>query len=405
MGLSKFYQDHNQNFWHLTCILGAAQSLPGILAGGILAKEYGQGTAITSICIGNLILWLIGWGVISIAAKKRKNAVQNVEGYLGKIGGTLMALILLVAFLAWYMIGIKSSTIALASLFQPDSEQTLKVLGVLLGLFVAVLAIGGIRVIKQVTVFSFPFLLFFMLCTNIKQGQVSFEGSWGISGIGIITIAAISLPGMVNLPTFFRHSNSLQDSLIALTLITVFDALFQISTVFTGMTMPSEILGLFNQNALVAIFPIAFICILLICLNLVNIYFSSAALQTIVPRLEGPLGYLLVGLIGTIFYVFLQNSFLLLFLENVADNCLTNFGVVLLISFLVAALVKHRSRHFEQSVSFFCWMVGCIVALIFQILNPQSLNLPFLAGIGGSVLAFLLIFFFEETIWSMKKVL
>lgn len=405
MGLSKFYQDHNQNFWHLTCILGAAQSLPGILAGGILAKEYGQGTAITSICIGNLILWLIGWGVISIAAKKRKNAVQNVEGYLGKIGGTLMALILLVVFLAWYMIEIKSSTIALAPLFRDNSELALTVFGALLGLSIAILATGGIRVIKRIAVMCFPFLLFFMICTHFKQGQISLEGTWGISGIGIITIAALYLPGMVNLPTFFRHSRSIQDSLIALTLITIFDALFQISTVFTGMAMPSEILGLFNQSELSAIFPIAFIGISLICLNLVNIYFSSAALQTIVPRLEGPLGYLLVGLIGTISYIFLQNSSLLLFLENVADNCLTNFGVVLLISFLVAALVKHRSRHFEQSVSLFCWMVGCIVALIFQILNPQSLNLPLLAGVGGSVLAFLLIFFFEETIWSMKKVL
>src|SRR5262245_60579967 len=93
--------DCRQNFWQLASIQGAAQSsLPGILLGGILSRKYGAYTAILSICIGNLILWIMGLGVISMAVRERKNAIQNTARFLGKGGRIFMALVLIVAFTA-----------------------------------------------------------------------------------------------------------------------------------------------------------------------------------------------------------------------------------------------------------------------------------------------------------------
>ncbi len=403
MGLSKFYQDRNQNFWQLTCILSAAQSLPGILLGGVLAKKYGAPAAITSICIGNLILWLIGWGVISIAAKGRKNAIENVRSYLGRGGGILMSLILLIAFLSWYMIEIKEATSALSPLFQSNDGSKLGLLGCALGIMVAFLAIGGIRLIKWTCLVSFPFLICFMIFVNVLHDQIVLDGPWSFSFPAVITVAALTLPGMVNLPTFFRHSRSREDSFLALTMITVFDVLFQLSTIFTGMTEPAEFLTRISGAAYIG-FAVAFVVISLICLNLVNIYYSAAAFQTMVPKLEGPKGYFLVGLLGTASYVFLQSSSSMLFIENMVDNFIANLGIILLVSFLVTIVVKHRPRSFQNSVSFCCWSIGCIVAMTMQIYNPQFPNVALLTGFGGSALAFLCILFYEETVWSLKKV-
>ena len=57
--------DINQNFWQLACIQSASIGLPGMLVGGQIAKEYGAGTAIISLCIGNLILWGIAYRAIA----------------------------------------------------------------------------------------------------------------------------------------------------------------------------------------------------------------------------------------------------------------------------------------------------------------------------------------------------
>ena len=116
------FPERNQNFWQLTCIQSASQSIPGILIGGILSRQYGPKTAILSICVGNLILWIIGLGVISIAAKERKNAIENVKGFLGKGSSIVMAIILIVAFLSWYMLEIQSSMATLAPLFPSGSK-------------------------------------------------------------------------------------------------------------------------------------------------------------------------------------------------------------------------------------------------------------------------------------------
>src|SRR5258708_30245188 len=112
------------------------------------------------------------------------------------------------AFLTWYMIEINSSVTALAPLIQPTGNIELQIVGFVLGLLIATLAIGGIRLIRWTCVIGLPLMLFFVIYLNIGADYHAFSFSWGFSFSAIISVIAINLPGAVNLPTFFRHSNS-----------------------------------------------------------------------------------------------------------------------------------------------------------------------------------------------------
>ncbi len=404
---SSSFPDHNQNFWQLSCIISASQNIVMILIGGTLSKQYGPATAISSICIGNLILWLIGLAMISMTAKERRNAIENVKEHLGKTGSFLISVILIVAFLSWYMIEIQSVTSSITPLLASATQKTL--VGSSLGLGIAILAMGGIRLIKHLTVTAFPFLLSYILYGMFTSALPSF-GPIGIEDFSFpatIIVVSLTLPGMVNLPTFFRHSKSQTDSFLALTLITIFDILFEIYSVFTQMTDPAEIsapLNSFSQHIPYATITLAFIGISSICLNLVNIYFASAALQNISKKITGPWGFLLVGLMGTVSYALLQNSLTMEFLEIVSSNFIANLGVMLVLSLITSVIVKHRPRVFEKNINLSCWLLGCLVTLITQITYPQSITHSLLLGSTTIILAFITILFFEETIWSIKKI-
>ena len=69
--------------------------LPVIFIGQQLSAQYGSGVAICSILLGNLILWLISLGIISMAFGTRTNAIQNVRFYLGKYGALFTWVIIL----------------------------------------------------------------------------------------------------------------------------------------------------------------------------------------------------------------------------------------------------------------------------------------------------------------------
>lgn len=404
------FPDHHQNFWQITSIQSSAQSIPVMLFGGFLANTYGPGTSFISICIGNLIIWLIGLAIISMAAENRDNAIQNVRAYLGKGGAIFAALILIVAFIIWYMLEIRAVTSSLKSLLSESHiwKQGMDIrVGAALGLLIALLSLGGIRLIKWICVILFPILLGLLLLAVFTSDQtVIFKNTWGISLFAVVSVVTSNLPGFVILPTFFRHSRSRADSFLALTLITIFDILFQASSIFIGISNISEIGIMYPvmQNYYFMITAIPFVIFSLICLNLVNIYFASAGWEAIVPHAWDSKEFVIIGLIGTAAFTFIQADAPMTYLENIAGNFIACMGVVLMLTFLVRLIVKHRPRPFEKSVSFFCWFIGGITSTIFEF-RAFDASYAMLAGISASLLAFLVIVFLEETVWSTKHLI
>ncbi|MDE3046351.1 MAG: hypothetical protein KGJ02_06885 [Verrucomicrobiota bacterium] len=396
---------HDQNFFQLASIICAPLALPVVIIGAQLAEKFGAGTAISSIIVGNLILWLIGIAMASMPEKERLNAIENIKNYLGNPGKIAVALVFIFAFLNWYVIEINSATISLNSMLHFNNSGfflNLKVVGVIFGLLSALLSIGGILWIKRLAFASMPFVILYhfyvILISDISIFPIE---SFELSLIGVISSVLAILPGIVNLPTVFRHSRSKEDSYLALTFIVLFTSFFEISTIWMKFSGYSE----FDLNTWYFIIPTsAFILLTLINSNLLNIYFASACWEAFVPKIGRAKGYAIIGLLGTLAYAFIEKPSFSLFFEDLANSYIATVGVVLLMAFLVRKIVKHRPRTFERTINGISWFLGSLAATILKIQYPDQQIQSLVGSIATSVLVFLCVIFVEEMIWSIQKV-
>ena len=177
------FEDRKQNFWQLAAIQSAAFGVPTIALGQELAQKEGAGTALCSISIGNLILWIIALATVAMAYSERKNAIQNLRFFVGRIGSLAGGLILLFAFLFWYSLQITSAmSIVDASIVKSNLQHgSVDIrIGVTAGLVIALLSIGGIKVIKWAAVIIFPFLFVFVIFSVLSHwGNPVFCGELG----------------------------------------------------------------------------------------------------------------------------------------------------------------------------------------------------------------------------------
>lgn len=400
-----------QNFFQLSCIQTVSTGPPALIIGKQLSQQYGAGTAICSIFVGSLILWLIGLAIVSMVYQEHTNAIQNIRGYIGKWGSLLFASILVLAFLNWYVIEIKTSVIGLDSLFRfsdPWGEDLVIRIGAVLGILAALLAIGGIRLLKWLTVAGFPFLICYYFYAILTSDYSLFsDWKWGLSFSGVALAILVNLPGVINLPTFFRHSRSKADSFLALTFMVIFYTFFEFGSVWMSFSSNSIFVwGNATQPDLITyILPTAIFLILTsTCSNLLNIYLASACYETFIPKFVGTKGHAIMGLLGTAAYTFVQISSPLQFLENLLNCYIAVLGVVLLIGVMARIIIKHRPRKFERCINTASWLTGCLVGTISIIQYPDHGNYSILLGMGASTLFFLCVFFIEETSWSIQKI-
>ena len=394
------FPDHSQNFWHLASIQASSAGIPVMIVGGHIVKNHGIITGITSVILGNLMLWIIGITIISMSVPKKDNALQNIMQYLGKPGSISGAIFLILAFLSWYTLQLDSANIAISSLLF-DNHISLR-FGAAFGAFIALLSIGGIKLIKRYCIFIFPFIIIFAVFSSIfyfKLIQTPFV--WSFSITGIFAVISINLAGMVNLPTFFRHSRSLGDSFLGLSLTVVFTMFFQIYMILIGYHSTSDI----SSNNLVYSYLLSlFIVLCTISVNLVNIYFALAGWEMIFPHQKTSKEFVIVGLLGTLAYTFIQITTTMKFILNMAENFIMSLGIVLLLSFLTKTFEQHRPRSYERAINFSCWFFGAIVGTLYtwrvNISSPKTLIVSFIA----TTLAYLFIIYIEEVTWSARKV-
>lgn len=64
----------------LTFLLGSFFRLPIMMIGGELTRVYGQSVVLSSILIGNNILWLMGLAMFSID-QSGSNALENIWAF------------------------------------------------------------------------------------------------------------------------------------------------------------------------------------------------------------------------------------------------------------------------------------------------------------------------------------
>ncbi|MBS0650755.1 MAG: hypothetical protein JSR93_06310 [Verrucomicrobia bacterium] len=390
----RFFYD-NQNFFHLACIQSTSLGLSGIVLGKKLAAIYGAGTAICSIAIGNLILWLVAIAVISMADKVKGNAIDNIKEYLGKYGGMIASLILMIAVLNWFAYQITFSMDAMNNLIKGGIEDGMLIrIGAALGLFCSLLALGGIHLLRKITVFSFPLLIcYHCLAILATDRSVSVAGTWGLSFTAVTTSVLILLPGAINLPTFFRHSRSRAHSFLALTLMTLFITFFEVTTIW---------IDFFSSTVAGTVLVTVFILVILTYCNLVNIYLASASWETFSSRFGEPKGFAIIGLFGTLTYTFIQISTPVQFLQDLTNAYIATLGIVLLLAYLTRLIVRHRPRPLEKRINIATWLFGCLIATLYEVQHFLKGTEALFAGINASLLLYMGTIFIEETLWAVK---
>lgn len=397
--------DQHQNYWQMATIQAAAFGFPILLVGRHISETQGAGSALLSVWIGNLILWLVALATVAMAYPKRKDALENIVGYVGKIGRFLGGVVLFLAIIFWFTLQLQTSASEvsklLASHIQTKFDIGLKI-GVLLGLTASVLSLGGIKLIRWFNTILFPILLLFVIyAAATAPVHPTFKNTWGISAAGIAFTVAATLPGIVNLPTFFRHGKSRTHAFFAITLLTILTAIIESSSIWMGQASSS--VGVFHHmnNGLFSAFMIfSFIVLSSVAVNLVNVYFASASWEALFPKVTGMKKYAIVGMVGTILFTIVQVDAPLVIIENIFGSYIANLGLTILMGFLVRRVVTHRERAFEVVFSLICWLIGCMFTTFSQLIYPSQLSLSFYLGLFGTGLSFMIFIFGEESIWS-----
>jgi len=401
--------DIKQNYWQLASIQNASLGLFALNLGAHLSKNYGPGSAVISILIGNLALWIIGLGIIAMAYNDRKNAIENLFIYIGRGGALFAGIIFIFAFLLWYPLQLRTALTsfedALVSKLMFNNSFYIR-LAVVLGLVISLLSLGGIKLIKWFCLYSFPFLGGFVLYAVFRKTEwPNFDGTWKWTLAGTVLTLSFYLPGTINLPTFFRHARTRVDAFLALSIMNFFYSYFEITGVFIGHNAHEEggILNYLNGNNFDLFVLSAFILVSLVSVNLVNIYFSSAVWEILTPKMRGAKGYAIVGMAGTVIFIFIQVWEPLFYLVSLVDNWIANLGIVILIGYLMKIILNHRARMYDKILNFICWGFGCAISFLYQNQSAVFSAKPFFYGVSSILILFLFVLFVEEVIWSSHK--
>ena len=398
--------DTNENYWSLSCILGFL-GIPGMILGNQLAQTYGVLFAVTSIFIGNLILWVVGMGIVSMTQGK-SHAIDNIKKHFGKISSFLAISLFILAFLMWYTFQLSSTVSRTCQVFQFHEDWKV---GLVLGGIVAAISLGGFKALKWACLVGLPILVGISLYyIASSKSPIQYVSNPHFSLFAVLSIIMACLAGTVNFPTFFRHSRSKTDAIIALALIMLFHAFLQVSTIFYGIDILSINVVEAKQQHMISnlVLSTSFLLISFFCTNLINVYFISACWEKLFPRDCGTKKYVICAVMGTIAYIYLEMTNTMERISLIANAITYSMAILvlsLLINFVITICVKHRARYLHRFEGSMFWIVGCIVAIRSLVLAPERANEAFISGVIATVLFAVITVFIEETIWSIKAVI
>ena len=395
------------NFWHIGCMLGASVGLPGTFFGHTIAKQYGAGTAITSIILGNLIVWTIAFSIIFISTQKKCSTADLARESLGEWGAITALGCLILGLVGWFAVQTDSAATTIVKILHGHIYHTKDFglrIGAVLGLIVTLLATGGIQMIRRCCVFALPFLLLFSIYLIIKNPlKINFSDSWGFSLAATTIVAASVIPGTIYYPVIFRHSRSKADSFLAISIMTISTIIIECSYVcadFDNFIIDKNSGPAFIISCLLALI---FLLLSYMTINLINIYLAIGSWTDLIKSSIDGRVYAVGGLVGTITYIFIQLSAAFYFFQSLISGFLINLGLVLLVSVLINKVVKHRPIVSSKLINSASWMAGCATSLMTQIRHPEDSYSSIINGIGVTLLAFILILFVEEILWAIKQ--
>lgn len=366
--MSNHLIDTKQSYWQLTAIqLSGWTSLP-ILATSILVLQKNSflGAALT-ILVGNAILWFIRLGIIAMSHNKRESTLDLAQRYMGNLGSYVIAALLLISTLVWFLIQTTAASNALTHLIslkdRPGIDHFVQA-SVILGLASTLLCMEGIVLLRKLSVIALPILLITFLLILYYAPSFSHENHQKLSLSGLSLVLATNLGITADMPTFFRHSKSWKDSIIALTATQLMSlilggASLYLGSLINGIFELNENLLLQENETVLRYALILFIFISAVTANVANVYSASVGWEVIAPKaLIGRQEYLILGLGLTMFYILFANICSPDALLTVSDNALVNLSLVLVLAYILTNTQREMLNRFQKVSFFLAWAVA-----------------------------------------------
>lgn len=393
MGLtSQAKADKHQRWWHLSSIqlAGGIISIPVIAIGSQIFLSSGLLGTVLSILIGNLINLVISYIFISMSFKKRLNAVENATQFLGKIGGKALAFFILTTTIGW----VAWELFAGVNLLKIHPFFSKISIGTIIGTIASLILLYGIRGLKilcELTIF--PLIVLLVLVVYISgpsDDNIPFLQKGKLFSLaGISLVLSSSIAAIVDYPTFFRHSKTRKDWLIALVVIFVVTSLVQFLGVFLWRLFASDnqlISHLIFSNGVHAVIIFSFLIISMIASLSWNVYAASVGWESLFPVFKDRTEYAVIGLLATLLFTFVPLENLFILVAKLSDTVICGMGGAIIFDF-----INKRKSEFFGNFKFrrflsinLSWIIAALIGIMtyfhFFFAKDNSVLISLIAG-------------------------
>lgn len=360
-------------------------SLPILTPSILLLQLTNFTSAVITLILGNLILYIMRLGILAICGTSRKSTLDIARDCVGKFGGYFVAIILLLVSIAWFIAQTTIASNALTYLIHINEGHVNRFIqtSVALGIVSTLLCMEGIKVLRYLSTYALPVLIiaFIGVLITAPRPSVTWELS-SISLIGLPLIIGTNLGVTADLPTFFRHARSSRDSHLALIIIQIFTLALSLSALYL-FSIINPWVGI-NENihhgSTLSFFLISLIFLSNICANVANVYSASVAWEIIAPIFAGRKEYLILGLGLTTIFILVSNIFSVDLFLSITDGAFMNLCLVLLLAYLIQNFKKHPPTVIEKIIYLIAWLIATLLnTLLFLHLLPLNISPLYLA--------------------------
>lgn len=205
-------------FFTLTAIqAGIYICMSSIMAGHMIYKDVGMKGAFLGVIFGSFLLWLLSMIFVKLSLQRPIPLIDITQEYFGNQGAKICGFAMAISLVGWFAL---QTEIIAKSIYYIMPQLPKEFWIVVLSALVIVNVIKGMNWIGRVADFSVPFLLLIMIIAAFKLYDPTAlipDSEW--SGRGILLVMALSLAGVIDIPTYFCVAKGSKDAFAAVSVI------------------------------------------------------------------------------------------------------------------------------------------------------------------------------------------
>ena len=370
-------QEQRKGWFSLTAVwVAIGIDLSGAFLGIELANGMDFWPAIWAVLIGSVVLGLLAMATSYIGATTGLSTAMISRIVFGRIGGTLLSLILAICLLGWFSVqagffGLHAQ-VSVAQL--TGLELPVWLMTGIGGVLMLLTALWGYRSISKLSEWAVPALLILMLL-GVVMAVVNF-GADGLFtpteslfsfGTVVSLVVSIFVMGVVVTPDFARWAKTPKKA-VAAGFVGFFignSFIVVIAMILARVVGADDLITIFFMLGLGA----AAVVVLILAqwtTNTTNIYSTALSFSSISPKLNRRMVTIVAGVIGIVIAMLGAADYFITFLSAIGI-VVAPFGGVYLATFYLdrgrSRFAAGDARRTVEPVAIVAWVVGIFVAL------------------------------------------